>query len=116
MDITKMLTDAVGSKIGEQFGFDNDKVGGIVETISGAVGGGGDSSSMLSGLGSMLGGGSDSSDDNIGSTIISALTSKNGLSDDIAGKIKDMALPLVMEFIKDKAGDKLGGMLGGLKF
>ena len=113
MDISKLLQESVGNKIGEQFGFNNEKVGGIIETITGAVQGG-DKSSMLSSVGGMLG--SSDSKNNLGATIISALTSKNGLSSDVASKIKDMVLPLVMDFIKNKAGDKLGGMLGGLKF
>ncbi len=111
MDITKLLNDAVGDKIGDQFGFDSNKVGGIIDSISETVGGNGDTSSMLSGLGNMLTGDNSSTGD-ISANIVSALTSKNGLSDDIAGQIKDLVLPLVMDFIKDQAGDKLGGLLG----
>lgn len=108
MDISKIIQDAVGNKIGEQFGFSAEKVESIIDTISDSITGSGDSSSVLTGLGNLLGG--NSSKDNVGDNITSALTNKENLSGDTATKIKDLVLPLVLDFLKNKAGDKIGGM------
>lgn len=108
MNISKIIQDAVGNKIGEQFGFSAGKVESIIETISDSISGSGDTSSVLSGLGNMLSG--ESAKEDVGSNIKSALTNKENLSSDTAAKIKDLVLPLVLDFIKNKAGDKIGGM------
>jgi len=103
-----MLKDAVGSKIGEKFGFSDDKVGGIIETISSTVGSG-------SALTSLVKGGDDSKNE-LGGNIVSALTSKSGLTGDIAGSIKDMVLPLILKAVTGKSGGVIGNLLSKFKF
>lgn len=117
MDIAGMLKEAVGDKITSELGISEDKVDGIVSTVSDTVGGG--EGSDLGGMASKLVGGLLGGDDkgsDIGATLIQSLVTKNGLTDDLAGKVKDLLLPLAMDFVKDQAGDKLSGLMGKFKF
>lgn len=103
MDITKMITSAIGDSLSSNLGIDSSKTSGIIDTISGVL--------SKNGIEEV---------DNSGADITSALESDNGLSSDLAGKVTDMVLPLIINAVKsgvaDKLGDVAGGFLNKLKF
>jgi hypothetical protein len=79
-----------------KFNIDEAKTDGIVETITNIVK---EKSGDLSGV----------SESGIGASIMSSLTTKNGLKKNEASRIKDMVMPLIMDFKKNKLMNKIPG-------
>lgn len=97
MDIAKIIKSAIGDSLTSKLGIDSTKTSGIMDTISGVI--------------------SDKGVDNINETgpeITSELESKNGLSADLAGKVSDMVLPLIIKAVKSGLKDKLGSAAGNI--
>lgn len=97
MDIKSMITSAVGDNLTSKLGIESGKTSGIIDTITGVI--------SENGL--------DNIDDS-GSKISSTLENNNGLSSELAGKVKDMVLPLIINAVKSGLKDKLGSAAGGL--
>lgn len=108
MDISGMIKDAIGDKLRSQFNLSQDKIDGIVGTISAVVSG--QKGGIAGKIGGLLGGGNNDSE--MGNEIKTALVEKNNLDGDMASKIKDMVLPIIMKAIKGGLGDKFSGAMG----
>ena len=97
MDIKKLLSSEISDKLSSKLGIEPEKASGIIETISNVI--------NKNGI------------DDIESSeteIQSELSAKNGLTSDLASKVKDLVLPIIMDSVKNKMKEKLGGVAGNL--
>jgi hypothetical protein len=92
--LKETLKGILSGPITDKYSFDESNTEGMIETILNLVK---EKSGDLSEI----------SESGIGASIMSALTTKNGLQDDVAFVIKDSVLPLIMAFSKNKLMDKI---------
>lgn len=91
MDIKKILQDAAADQIASKFNLSEEKIDSIINTIANSVSG---------------------NKSSLGSQIVSDLMAKNNVENGVAVQIKDMVLPLILEYVGGDTGKKLSGLLG----
>ncbi len=118
-----LVKDQVAKSIGGINGIPAEKQSAVVETTASSLMSGLGKFATPAALGSLLGGGSASATSGLSSSVVSALTSKVGLSPTVAQTIAGTVIPAVMSLLGKHVNDpakpafnpqSVAGALGGL--